>query len=104
MEKVSDKVAKEQLFADFKRAVTDAEALLKATAKHGGGELDEVRGRAEESLRVAKERLAEERAALLGRTKEAARATDAYVHDNPWRAIGVAGGVGLLVGLLTGRR
>jgi ElaB/YqjD/DUF883 family membrane-anchored ribosome-binding protein len=104
MEKVSDEVTKEQLVADFKRVVTDAEALLKATAKHGGEELDDVRARAEESLRVAKARLAEEREALLVRTKDAARATDAYIHENPWQAIGVAAGVGLVVGLLTGRR
>jgi ElaB/YqjD/DUF883 family membrane-anchored ribosome-binding protein len=104
MEKVSDEVTKEQLVADFKRVVTDAEALLKATAKHGGEEFDDVRARAEDSLRVAKARLAEERAALLGRTKDAARATDAYIHENPWQAIGVAASVGLVVGLLTGRR
>lgn len=104
MEKVADEVTKEQLVADFKRVVTDAEALLKATAKHGGEELDGVRARAEDSLRVAKARLAEEREALLGRTKDAARATDAYIHKNPWQAIGVAAGVGLVVGLLTGRR
>ncbi|MFZ0469938.1 MAG: DUF883 family protein [Thiogranum sp.] len=104
MEKVSDEVTKEQLVADFKRVVTDAEALLKATAKHGGEEFADVRARAEDSLKVAKARLAEERAALLGRTKDAARATDAYIHENPWQAIGVAAGVGLVVGLLTGRR
>lgn len=104
MRKVTDEVTKEQLVADFKRVVTDAEALLKATAKHGGEEMDEVRARAEESLRVAKDRLADEGAALLLRTKDAARATDAYIHDNPWQAIGVAAGVGLVVGLLTGRR
>jgi ElaB/YqjD/DUF883 family membrane-anchored ribosome-binding protein len=104
MAKVSDEVTKEQLVADFKRVVTDAEALLKATAKHGGEELADVRARAEDSLKVGKARLAEERAALLGRTKDAARATDAYIHENPWQAIGVAAGVGLVVGLLTGRR
>jgi len=104
MAKVSDDVTKEQLVADFKRVVADAEALLKATAKHGGEELADVRARAEDSLKVGKARLAEERAALLGRTKDAARATDAYIHENPWQAIGVAAGVGLVVGLLTGRR
>jgi ElaB/YqjD/DUF883 family membrane-anchored ribosome-binding protein len=104
MGKVADEVTKEQLVADFKRVVTDAEALLKATAKHGGEEFADVRARAEDSLKVAKARLAEERAALLGRTKDAARATDAYIHENPWQAIGVAAGVGLVVGLLTGRR
>jgi len=30
--------------------------------------------------------------------------TDVYVHDNPWRSIGIAAGIGFLVGLLTGRR
>ena len=104
MENVADEVTKDQLVADFKRVVADAEALLKATARHGGEELAEVRARAEASLRAAKARLAEERTALLGRTKDAARATDAYIHDNPWQAIGIAAGVGLVVGLLTGRR
>jgi ElaB/YqjD/DUF883 family membrane-anchored ribosome-binding protein len=104
MGKVSDEVTKEQLVADFKRVVSDAEALLKATAKHGGEEMHEVRARAEESLKAAKARLAEEREALLAKTKDAAKATDAYIHENPWQAIGVAAGVGLVVGLLTGRR
>jgi ElaB/YqjD/DUF883 family membrane-anchored ribosome-binding protein len=104
MEQIADEITKEQLMADFKRVVTDAEALVKATAKHGGAELEEVRARAEESLRVVKASLANEGAALLVKTKDAAKATDAYIHDNPWQAIGVAAGVGLVVGLLTGRR
>jgi ElaB/YqjD/DUF883 family membrane-anchored ribosome-binding protein len=41
---------------------------------------------------------------LAARTREAAQKTNAYVHDNPWPSIGVAAGVGLLVGLLIGRR
>jgi ElaB/YqjD/DUF883 family membrane-anchored ribosome-binding protein len=51
-----------------------------------------------------KARITEEQVALLVKTKEAARATDAYVHENPWRAVGVAAGFGLLIGLLSGRR
>ncbi|MDP1634644.1 MAG: DUF883 domain-containing protein, partial [Gallionellaceae bacterium] len=76
----------------------------KATANQGGKELAEVRVKAEESLRVAKARMAEAQAALLVRTKAAAKATDVYVHENPWRVIGAAAGVGLVVGLLIGRR
>jgi len=104
MEKLSDEVTKEQLIADFKTVVADAEALLKATANHGGDELAEVRAKAEESLRVVKARMAESQAELLVKTKEAVKATDAYVHENPWKAVGVAVGVGLVVGLLSGRR
>jgi ElaB/YqjD/DUF883 family membrane-anchored ribosome-binding protein len=99
-----DEVTKEQLIADFKAVVADAEALLRATANQGGDELAAVRARAEESLRVVKARILEEQVALLVKTKEAARATDAYVHENPWKAVGVAAGFGLLIGLLSGRR
>ncbi len=104
MNDLSGEVTSEQLVADFKVVVADAEALLKATAGQGGEKLAEVRAKAEESLRVAKARMADAQAALLARTREAAKATDAYVHENPWRAIGAAAGVGLVIGLLIGRR
>jgi len=104
MEKLSFEVTKEQLIDDFKVVVADAEALLKATANQGGEKLAEVRAKAEESLRVAKDKMAEAQAALLVKSKAAAKATDVYVHENPWRAVGVAAGVGLVIGLLIGRR
>jgi ElaB/YqjD/DUF883 family membrane-anchored ribosome-binding protein len=104
MGKLFDEFTIEQLIADFKTVVADAEALLKATANHGGDELAEVRAKAEESLRVVKARMTESQAALLVKTKEAAKATDAYVHEYPWKAVGIAAGVGLLIGLLSGRR
>ncbi|MFA5628256.1 MAG: DUF883 family protein [Thiohalomonadaceae bacterium] len=104
MKKASVEASKEQLVADFKKVVADAEELLKATAKHGGEELHDVRARAEESIRAVKARLTEEGVELMDRTKHAAKATDAYIHKNPWQAIGIAAGVGLVVGLLTGRR
>jgi len=100
MGKLSDEVAKEQLIADFKVAVADVEALLKATANQGGEKLAEVRAKAEESIRVVKARVAEAQVALLVKTKAAAKVTDAYIHENPWKAVGVAAGVGLVIGFL----
>lgn len=100
----SNEVTKEQLIADFNVVVADAEALLKATANQGGEKLAEVRARAEESLKVAKARLLEAQDALIAKTREAARATDEYVHEKPWNAVGVAAGIGLLIGFLLGRR
>jgi ElaB/YqjD/DUF883 family membrane-anchored ribosome-binding protein len=94
----------EQLISDFKAVVADAEALLKATANQGGEELDAVRARAEESLRVVKSRIAAEQVALMAKTREMAVAADHYVHDSPWTAIGLAACVGLMIGLLNGRR
>ena len=99
MEKISDDV-----IADFKVVMADAEALLKATANQGGEKVAEIRAKAEESLRVVKARMEEAQAVLLVKTKAAAKATDIYVHENPWKAIGTAAGVGLVIGLLIGRR
>ena len=97
-------VTKDQLIADFKVVVADMEALIKATANQGGEALAKVRARAEESLTAAKVKMADAEAALVDKTKAAAEATDEYVHANPWRAVGVAAGVGLVIGLLIGRR
>ena len=104
MSQLSNEVTKEQLIADFNVVVADAEALLKATANQGGEKLAEVRAKAEESLKVAKARLLDAQDALIAKTREAARATDEYVHEKPWNAIGVAAGIGLLIGFLMGRR
>ncbi|MNC98513.1 hypothetical protein D3C83_164970 [compost metagenome] len=58
----------------------------------------------EDSMHRAKVKLAEAEAVMMDKTRQAARATDEYVHENPWRAVGMAAGIGLLVGLLIGRR
>ena len=104
MNQLSNEVTKDQLIADFNVVVADAEALLKATANQGGEKLAEVRAKAEESLKIAKARLLEAQDALIAKSREAAKATDEFVHENPWNAIGVAAGIGLLIGFLMGRR
>jgi ElaB/YqjD/DUF883 family membrane-anchored ribosome-binding protein len=99
-----EEVTSEQLITDFKVVVADAEALLKATANQGGEKMAEVRAKVEESLRVAKARIADAQEALIVKTKEVAKATDEYVHENPWQAVGIAAGAGFLIGWLLGRR
>ncbi len=97
-------VTKEQLIHDFKVVVADAEALLKATAGQGGEAMAAMRAKAEESLATAKVKISEAEAVLVARTKAAAKATDEYVHVHPWQAIGIAASIGVVVGLLIGRR
>lgn len=97
-------VTKEKLISDFKVVVADAEALLKASAGQGGEALAAVRARVQDSLAVAKSKMLEAEEELLEKTKAAAKATDEYVHDHPWHAVGVAAGIGLVVGMLIGRR
>jgi ElaB/YqjD/DUF883 family membrane-anchored ribosome-binding protein len=58
----------------------------------------------EDSLRTARVKVAEAQEVVVDRAKAAARATDDYVHANPWRAVGIAAGVGLVIGMLISRR
>jgi ElaB/YqjD/DUF883 family membrane-anchored ribosome-binding protein len=102
MEKLSDQLSEAQLVKDFKVVVADAEALLKATANTGGDKLAEVRAKAEQSLSIAKARMSDTQAIALAKTREVAKATDVYVHENPWKAISGSAGVGLVIGLVIG--
>ncbi len=95
---------KEKLFTDMKVVLGDAEDLLKAAASSSGERAAELREKAMESLRCAKEAIQDAQEAIFEKSKVAVRATDDYVHDHPWRAVGIAAGVGLLIGLLMNRR
>ncbi|MCC6658595.1 MAG: DUF883 domain-containing protein [Rhodocyclaceae bacterium] len=97
-------VTKEKLISDLKVVVVDAEEILKATAGQAGEKMADLRAKLQDHLHSARTSLAEAQAAVMERTKEVARATDDYVHDNPWRSIGIAAGIGFIIGLLIGRR
>ena len=96
--------SKEKLVSDMKVVVSDAEEILRATAGVAGEKIGELRERIADRLRDAKVRIADAEDMLLDRTKAAARATDDYVNENPWRAVGIAAGIGLLLGIIIGRR
>jgi len=97
-------VTTEQLVDDLKVVMRDAEALIRATSAQTGEKIQEVRARAEESLRQAKDRLIEVEEEALRRAREVAEATEEYVRDNPWQSLGIAAGVGLVLGILIARR
>lgn len=96
--------ARDQLIEDFKKVIDDAEELLKVTANETSGKVGEVRERAEANLREARRKLKVMENDLITQTKAAAKATDQLVHENPWQAVAIAAGVGLLFGMLSGRR
>lgn len=97
-------VSKEKLVTDLKVLIGDTEELLKATAGQAGEKMTAARERIQASLAVYKDKLVDAEHALVEKTKEAARATDEYVHEHPWQAVGVAAGIGFLLGLLVSRR
>ena len=96
--------SKDKLVNDLKSLMSDAEELLKLTAEQQGGKLDDLRARIGDRVAIARERLADAEAAIVDTGRKAVRVTDDYVHENPWKAVGAAAGVGLIVGLLIGRR
>ena len=100
----SNDVSKDKLVADLKVVVADAEELLRATASQAGEKVAAARERIQASLATAKVKLSDAERALLEKSKLAAKATDEYVRDNPWQAVGVAAVAGLVLGVLISRR
>lgn len=94
----------DKLVEDLKIVIRDAEALIRATSTQTGEKIQEVRARAEESLRQARERLTALEREAYERARDVAQSTESYVRDNPWQSLGIAAGVGLLLGLLLSRR
>ena len=78
---------------ELRNVIADAEELLRATADQTGPRVQEVRARAEESLRAAREHL-----------QGAGKQLDSQVRENPWAAVGIAAGIGLLIGVLMARK
>lgn len=89
-----------KLAEDIKTLVRDAEELLRASTENAEELTDEARRRAEQSLHALRSQLGDIERDLRGR----AEMLDGYVHDNPWTAVAIVGGIALLVGLLMGRR
>ena len=100
---MTTEVNKDKLVSDLKVVVADAEELLRATASQAGEKAAVARERIQASLATAKVKLGEAEQALREKTKEAARATDDYVRDNPWQAVGIAAVAGLVLGILISR-
>jgi ElaB/YqjD/DUF883 family membrane-anchored ribosome-binding protein len=101
---MTDQVTTDKLFQDLQAVVRDAEALLKATAGQAGDKVQEVRSRAEETIKQARANIDSMENLALHRAKEIAAQAEGYVRDNPWQAVGMAAGVGLLLGLILSRR
>lgn len=104
MKHLFDAGTKEQLISNFNSVVEDTEALLKATADQSGDALDEIRHKMGNSIRAIKADIEYAENLVVEKTKAAAKATDVYVHQNLWEAVGAAAALGLAIGWLMGRK
>ena len=96
----SETTSKDRLVGDLRNLVADAEELLKATASQAGDKIGVARQKIEQSLIEGKKALADAEKTLVAKSKECAEIADDYVRENPWSAVGIAGGIGLVLGLL----
>ncbi len=90
----------ERLLQDIKAVVRDGEALLRAGAHELSDRGVAARERLAAALKVAKET----RQKLEQRALASARATDQLIREKPYQSIGVAFGIGILLGIILNRR
>lgn len=95
---------RDRLVNDLRMVINDTEELLRTTAGEVGESAAEARGRIQGRLNQAKASLQQLQETAVAKAKAAGHAADEFVHENPWKAIGAAAGIGLVVGLLIGRR
>ncbi|BDD93248.1 MULTISPECIES: YqjD family protein [Pandoraea] len=89
---------------DIKSVLADAEDLLKQAANTTGERASELSDKALALLKQAKEKASDVQVVVVEKSKQAARVTDDYVHDHPWQAVGIAAGIGVVIGLLLNRK
>jgi ElaB/YqjD/DUF883 family membrane-anchored ribosome-binding protein len=96
--------SRQRLAGDVRAVMNDAEALLRAAKDEAGNGVAQARGRLQQSLAAARDAVLHLERAAVHRASAAGRATDDYVHDNPWSAIAAGAAIGAIVGVLLARR
>lgn len=95
---------RDSIMDDFSQVLSEADSLLKQSARETGEKASALREQVEAKLLTAKKHALELQEDAMKKAKAAAQFTDEYVHDNPWQAVGVGVVVGFLVGVLVSRR
>ena len=91
-----------ELIEEFNAVVTQMEQMLKSVANSGGERAGALRFSVEQNLAVARDRLRDLQQAAAEKTQAAARAANDFAHRHPWQAIGVATGMGAVIGVAIG--
>lgn len=89
----------QKLLRELKNVVKEAEGVLANSVNDSGLLGEDVRAKLSASLEAAKSTYRD----LQDRVVAGAKKTDKYVHENPYPAIGVAFGLGALLGYLVTR-
>lgn len=90
--------------SDMKTLVRDAQELFREATSASGDRADELRSKGLDMLETAVARAQELQAAAIETGKEIAETTDDFVRENPWKAVAISAGVGVLLGMLIARK
>jgi ElaB/YqjD/DUF883 family membrane-anchored ribosome-binding protein len=93
-----------KLDSDLKIVVDDARDLMRSTKSLTGDSFSELRSHIQTQADKAKNDLVRLRGSAALKTKALAHNTNVYVHQNPWKSVGFAAGVGVLMGILLRRK
>jgi ElaB/YqjD/DUF883 family membrane-anchored ribosome-binding protein len=105
MEKIPTQTgARDQLLSDLKTVIQDAEAWLRHSGHLTGEEFKVAKAKFERTLVKAKEDVIRLEEVAVEKAKVAAKATDEYVKENPWKAVGLGTAVGVVIGMLIARK
>ena len=102
MKTIAPEVTKEKLLDEFNTVLVETEQLLASVANASSDKAGALKASVEQGLASAGERLARIRDASAEQAKVAARATDDYVQESPWRAVGIAAALAAAAGLVAG--
>ena len=101
---MNTEITPEKLAADLRLVITDAEALLHATAGEANESVAAARAKVKESLDAAKDKLGSLGEEAAEQARVAVHAADDYIRGHPWQAVGIAALAGIVLGLLVSRR
>jgi ElaB/YqjD/DUF883 family membrane-anchored ribosome-binding protein len=102
--KTPSAAARQRVMDDLRVLAHDAEDLLKATAGDVSEKTKETRARLTAALERAKATASHVQDEALAAAKATAQKTDRVIREHPYESIGIAFGVGLLIGVLVSRR
>ncbi|WP_386690212.1 YqjD family protein [Lonepinella sp. MS14437] len=95
---------REELLDEIRDILTNAEELFDEKSKSGEAELKKLKEKLSSRVGDAKEKFASLQEDAIAGAKQVVKQTDEIVQENPYKAIGVAGVIGLLLGVLVSKR
>ncbi|MDU6826509.1 MULTISPECIES: YqjD family protein [Campylobacter] len=95
---------REELLGEIRDILTSAEELFDEKSKAGSEELKRLKESLNSRIDKARERFAVLQEDAMSNAKNIAKQTDSLVQENPYKAIGVAGLIGLLLGVLISKK